>query len=71
MTMNGAVLPILALYIAAAGEQGVPPTSISLVGTVVIATHLAWVRVIDGSGRDSPRVGQSVHRMVNRFGLPV
>jgi hypothetical protein len=27
MTMNGAVLPILALYIVAAEEQGVPPTS--------------------------------------------
>ena len=29
MTMNGAVLPILALYIAAAGEQGVPPAKLS------------------------------------------
>jgi len=25
MTMNGAVLPILALFVAAAEEQGVPP----------------------------------------------
>src|SRR5437868_2236364 len=32
MTMNGAVLPILALYIAAAEEQGVPPAS--LTGTI-------------------------------------
>ncbi len=32
MTMNGAVLPILALYIAAAGEQGVPPQK--LAGTI-------------------------------------
>src|SRR5258705_998752 len=32
MTMNGAVLPILALYVAAAGEQGVPPEK--LAGTI-------------------------------------
>jgi methylmalonyl-CoA mutase len=32
MTMNGAVLPILALYIVAAGEQGVPPHKLS--GTI-------------------------------------
>ena len=32
MTMNGAVLPILALYIVAAGEQGVHPTKLS--GTI-------------------------------------
>jgi methylmalonyl-CoA mutase len=32
MTMNGAVLPILALYIAAAEEQGVPPAKLS--GTI-------------------------------------
>jgi methylmalonyl-CoA mutase len=32
MTMNGAVLPILALYIAAAAEQGVPPHKLS--GTI-------------------------------------
>ena len=32
MTMNGAVLPILALYIVAAGEQGVHPTK--LAGTI-------------------------------------
>ncbi|HLQ39284.1 MAG TPA: methylmalonyl-CoA mutase [Planctomycetota bacterium] len=32
MTMNGAVLPILALYIAVAGEQGVPPQQLS--GTI-------------------------------------
>jgi len=32
MTMNGAVLPILALYIVAAGEQGVPPER--LAGTI-------------------------------------
>ena len=32
MTMNGAVLPILALYIVAAEEQGVPPTKLS--GTI-------------------------------------
>jgi methylmalonyl-CoA mutase len=32
MTMNGAVLPILALYIAAAEEQGVPPEK--LAGTI-------------------------------------
>jgi len=32
MTMNGAVLPILALYIAAAEEQGVPPQK--LAGTI-------------------------------------
>ena len=32
MTMNGAVLPILALYIAAAEEQGVPPEKLS--GTI-------------------------------------
>ncbi|MFC5753064.1 methylmalonyl-CoA mutase [Actinomadura rugatobispora] len=32
MTMNGAVLPILALYIAAAGEQGVEPER--LAGTI-------------------------------------
>ena len=32
MTMNGAVLPILALYIVAAGEQGVPPEQ--LAGTI-------------------------------------
>ncbi len=32
MTMNGAVLPILALYIAAAGEQGVAPAQLS--GTI-------------------------------------
>jgi len=32
MTMNGAVLPILALYIAAAAEQGVPPQKLS--GTI-------------------------------------
>ncbi|MDQ2755123.1 MAG: methylmalonyl-CoA mutase [Actinomycetota bacterium] len=32
MTMNGAVLPVLALYIAAAGEQGVEPEQ--LVGTI-------------------------------------
>ncbi len=32
MTMNGAVLPILALYIAAAQEQGVPPEQ--LTGTI-------------------------------------
>src|SRR5213082_2048227 len=29
MTMNGAVLPILALYVAAAEEQGVPPEKLS------------------------------------------
>src|SRR5690606_32760367 len=29
MTMNGAVLPILALYIVAAEEQGVPPEKLS------------------------------------------
>ena len=29
MTMNGAVLPILALYIVAAEEQGVPPAKLS------------------------------------------
>ena len=32
MTMNGAVLPILALYIVAAEEQGVPPEK--LAGTI-------------------------------------
>ena len=32
MTMNGAVLPIMALYIAAAEEQGVPPEKLS--GTI-------------------------------------
>ncbi len=32
MTMNGAVLPVLALYIVAAGEQGVPPEK--LTGTI-------------------------------------
>ena len=32
MTMNGAVLPILALYIVAAEEQGVPPENLS--GTI-------------------------------------
>ena len=32
MTMNGAVLPILALYIVAAEEQGVPPAALS--GTI-------------------------------------
>ncbi|MET4613016.1 methylmalonyl-CoA mutase [Rhodococcus sp. PvR044] len=32
MTMNGAVLPILALYVAAAGEQGVTPDK--LAGTI-------------------------------------
>src|SRR6202167_6095951 len=32
MTMNGAVLPILALYIVAAQEQGVPPSK--LAGTI-------------------------------------
>lgn len=32
MTMNGAVLPILALYIVAAEEQGVPPVKLS--GTI-------------------------------------
>src|ERR1700755_141923 len=32
MTMNGAVLPVLALYIAAAGEQGVTPAQLS--GTI-------------------------------------
>ncbi|MEU0266323.1 methylmalonyl-CoA mutase [Nocardioides sp. NPDC006303] len=32
MTMNGAVLPVLALYIAAAEEQGVPPEK--LAGTI-------------------------------------
>ena len=32
MTMNGAVLPILALYVVAAEEQGVPPSS--LAGTI-------------------------------------
>ncbi|WP_245315598.1 methylmalonyl-CoA mutase [Bradyrhizobium yuanmingense] len=32
MTMNGAVLPILALYVAAAEEQGVPPERLS--GTI-------------------------------------
>jgi methylmalonyl-CoA mutase len=32
MTMNGAVLPVMALYIVAAEEQGVPPESLS--GTI-------------------------------------
>jgi methylmalonyl-CoA mutase len=32
MTMNGAVLPVLALYVAAAGEQGVEPAK--LTGTI-------------------------------------
>src|SRR6201993_3062682 len=32
MTMNGAVLPIMAFYIVAAGEQGVPPEKLS--GTI-------------------------------------
>src|ERR1700745_1085265 len=32
MTMNGAVLPILAVFVAAAGEQGVPPEKLS--GTI-------------------------------------
>ena len=32
MTMNGAVLPIMAFYIAAAEEQGVPPSALS--GTI-------------------------------------
>ena len=32
MTMNGAVLPVLALYIVAAEEQGVPPHK--LAGTI-------------------------------------
>src|SRR5690606_7877723 len=32
MTMNGAVLPILALYVVAAEEQGVPPARLS--GTI-------------------------------------
>src|SRR4030088_887793 len=32
MTMNGAVLPVLALFVAAAGEQGVPPEQLS--GTI-------------------------------------
>src|SRR5207344_2885072 len=32
MTMSGAVLPVLALYIVAAGEQGVPPAK--LAGTI-------------------------------------
>jgi methylmalonyl-CoA mutase len=27
MTMNGAVLPVMAFYIVAAEEQGVPPRS--------------------------------------------
>ena len=30
MTMNGAVLPILALFVAAAEEQGVPPEKLSV-----------------------------------------
>ncbi len=33
MTMNGAVLPVMALYIVAAQEQGVPPEKLS--GTAV------------------------------------
>jgi len=32
MTMNGAVLPIFALYVAAAAEQGVPAAKLS--GTI-------------------------------------
>src|SRR5256886_16202348 len=32
MTMNGAVLPILALFAAAGGEQGVPPEKMA--GTI-------------------------------------
>jgi methylmalonyl-CoA mutase len=32
MTMNGAVLPVLALFVAVAGEQGVPPNKLS--GTI-------------------------------------
>ena len=32
MTMNGAVLPVLALYVVAAEEQGVPPEKLS--GTI-------------------------------------
>ena len=32
MTMNGAVLPVMAFYITAAGEQGVPPEKLS--GTI-------------------------------------
>jgi methylmalonyl-CoA mutase len=32
MTMNGAVLPIMAMYIVAAEEQGVKPTALS--GTI-------------------------------------
>jgi methylmalonyl-CoA mutase len=32
MTMNGAVLPIMALYIVAGEEQGVPPEK--LAGTI-------------------------------------
>jgi methylmalonyl-CoA mutase len=34
MTMNGAVLPILAMYIVAAEEQGVPMAKLS--GTVQV-----------------------------------
>ena len=32
MTMNGAVIPIMAFYIVAAGEQGIPPEQLS--GTI-------------------------------------
>jgi len=32
MTMNGAVIPVMAMFIAAAGEQGVPPEKLS--GTI-------------------------------------
>src|SRR5437879_6469562 len=43
MTMNGAVLPVLALYIVAAQEQGVPPEK--LAGTIQ-NDHLTHIRGI-------------------------
>src|SRR6202045_1780691 len=57
MTMNGAVLPILALFVAAAEEQGVPPEKLSgtiqndilkefMVRNTYIYPPAAWMRIV-------------------------
>ena len=46
MTMNGAVLPILALFVAAAEEQGVPPEKLSGTIQTVSYTHLTLPTIL-------------------------
>ena len=58
MTMNGAVLPILALYIVAAEEQGVPPRQAVRAPSRTTSSRSSW-SATPTSIRPGPRCGSS------------